>query len=136
VETASGAEGIHVTNWNAEELTRIAGPREIRIAGRRADGTLRDPVIIWAVRVDDDLYVRSVRGTTGAWYRGTRATHKGWIRAAGAENDVTFEDVDPSDPVNERIDDAYRAKYGARSSSVTAINSPTARETTMKVLPR
>lgn len=125
-----------MTIWNGEDLARIAEARELRIAGRRTDGTLRKPVIIWAVRVDDDLYVRSVNGATGAWYRGTRATHEGWIRAGGAEKDVSFEDVASSEPVNERIDEAYRAKYGARSSSVAAINSPTARETTLRMLPR
>jgi hypothetical protein len=125
-----------MTSWDGDELARIGGIREIRIAGRRQDGTLRNPVIIWAVREGDDLYVRSVNGTTAAWYRGTRATREGWIGARGVEKDVAFEDVEPSDPVNDRIDAAYRAKYGSRSSSVTAINSPTARETTLKVLPR
>lgn len=122
--------------WNSEELARIGGARELRVAGRRRDGTLHGPVIIWVVRVDDDLYVRSVNGTTAAWYRGTRATREGAVRVGGEENDVAFEDVGGSDPINERIDDAYRAKYGVRSPSVGAINSPTARETTLRVLPR
>jgi hypothetical protein len=125
-----------MSDWTTDELDRIGGARELRIAGRRADGSLRDPVIIWGVRVDGEYYVRSVKGTGAAWFRGTRPLHEGWISSAGVEKDVTFEDVDPADPVNERIDAVYRQKYGARSSSVTAITADLARQATLKVLPR
>jgi hypothetical protein len=59
--------------WTPEELAAIDAAHEIKIAGRRRDGTLRRPVTIWLVRVGDDLYVRSVNGADAAWYRGTRA---------------------------------------------------------------
>jgi hypothetical protein len=124
-----------MTTWTSEELDRIGTARELRIAGARANGTLRNPVIIWGVRVGDEFYVRSVNGPQAAWYRGTRARHEGWIRSAGVEKDVLFEDIDPADPVNERLDAAYRTKYGT-GSSVRAITSPTARDATLKVVPR
>ncbi|MFN2107909.1 MAG: DUF2255 family protein [Candidatus Promineifilaceae bacterium] len=38
----------------------MGNAEELRIASLRSDGTLRKPVIIWVVRVGDDLYVRSV----------------------------------------------------------------------------
>ena len=124
-----------MTTWTSDDLDRIGTARELRIAGARADGTLRDPVIIWGVRVGDDFYVRSVRGRQAAWYRGTRPRHEGRLRSGGVEKDVVFEDVDPADPVNERLDAAYRQKYGT-GSSVRAITSATARDATLKVLPR
>ena len=125
-----------MTDWTSDELDRIGAARELRIAGRRADGRLRNPVVIWGVCVDGDYYVRSVNGTGAAWFRGTRPLHEGWISSGGVEKDVTFEDVDPRDPVNERIDDAYREKYGAGSSSVAALTAEAARQATLRLLPR
>jgi hypothetical protein len=55
--------------WTAEELARIGAAEELEIAPRRRDGTLRRAVPIWVVRVGDDLYVRSWRGSHGAWFR-------------------------------------------------------------------
>lgn len=125
-----------MTAWTEQELDRIGEAGELRIAGTRADGTLRNPVIIWGVRVGDDVFVRSVYGASGGWFRGTRATHEGWISSGGVEKDVRFEDVDPSDPVNEDIDAAYRDKYGAGSSAVEHITNATARQAGLRVLPR
>jgi hypothetical protein len=126
---------VRMTDWTSDELDRIGEARELRIAGRRAGGGLRNPVIIWGVRVDDDYYVRSVNGTDAGWFRGTRPLREGWISCGGVEKDVTFEDVDPADPVNDRIDAVYRQKYGAGSSSVDAITAERARRATLKVLP-
>lgn len=125
-----------MTTWSPDQLNRIGTAGELRIAGARTDGTLRRPVIIWGVRVGDDVYVRSVNGTSASWYRGTRPRHEGWISSGGVEQDVGFEDIDPSEPVQEQIDTAYRNKYGAGSSAVAAIISTTARAATMKVVPR
>ena len=123
-----------MTAWRADELTRLGEARERRVSGRREDGGLREPVIVWAVRVGDDVYLRSVRGARGAWYRGVLVRHAGWIGSGGVEKDVHFEDVAADDPVNDRIDAAYGDKYGAGSSSVRAITSDAARATTLRVL--
>ena len=48
-----------MAGWTDDELDRIDAQDELRIAGRRRDGSLRDPVIIWMVRDGDELYVRS-----------------------------------------------------------------------------
>lgn len=122
--------------WTDDELDRLGREEELRIAGRRQDGSLRGPVIIWAVRVGGDLYVRSVRGPAGAWFKGVLARHEGWISSGGVERDVTFEHVDAADAVNEPIDAAYADKYGAGTTDVLAITNDLARSTTLKVLPR
>lgn len=124
-----------MTDFTPDELQKLGKAGELRIAGTRADGTLRTPVIIWGVRVGDDFYVRSVYGPTGGWYRGTRATHEGWIASGGVEKDVLFEDVDSSEPVNARIDAAYREKYGS-GAPVVHITSDTAKQATLKIVPR
>jgi hypothetical protein len=41
--------------WTADELARIEGATELRLASRRPDGTLRPFVTIWVVRAGDDV---------------------------------------------------------------------------------
>jgi hypothetical protein len=123
-----------VTAWTNDELTKIGATEEVKIAPLRRDGTLRNPVTIWVVRLGDDLYIRSVNGRTAAWFRATRVRHEGRI-GAGVEKDVTFMDADPS--INDQIDAAYRAKYRRYAASIVgSIVSPKARSTTIKLVPR
>ena len=123
-----------MTSWTSDELARIGAANELQIAPRRADGTLRNPVIIWVVAHNNRLYVRSVNGRAAAWFRGTQATHEGHIRAGGIEKDVTFVDV-PRD-LEDALDAAYRAKYSYSPSSVAHIVSPQARPATLELVPR
>ena len=54
-------EDLQMSTWTENALARIGAAGELRIAGTRADGTLRNPVIIWGVRVGNEFFVRSVR---------------------------------------------------------------------------
>jgi len=124
-----------MTTWTSDELNKIGTAEELNIASLRSDGTLRKPVIIWVVRLGDDLYVRSVNGRTSAWFRGVQVRHEGHIQAGGVEKDVTFvEDAGPE--INAQLDAAYRVKYHRYPSSVDHINSPTARAAAIKLVPR
>jgi hypothetical protein len=121
--------------WTSNELNKIGNAEELQIASLRSDGTLRKPVIIWVVRLGEDLYVRSVNGQSGAWFHGVQTRHEGRIQAGGIEKDVTF--VKEADlEINKQIDAAYHAKYRRYPSSVEHINSPAARMATIKLLPR
>ena len=121
--------------WTIEELNKIGTAEELQVAALRTDSTLRKPVIIWVVRLGDELYVRSVNGRTSAWFRGVEVQHAGRIWAGGMEKDVSFvEDTDPV--INEKVDAAYAAKYRRYPASVEHINSPTARSATIKLAPR
>jgi hypothetical protein len=122
-----------MTAWTSDERTRIGAADELQIAVRRADGTLRNPVIIWVVAHNNKLYVRSVNGRDAAWFRSAQATHEGHIRAGGVDKDVAFVDV-PSGIDNE-LDAAYRAKYKYSPSSVAHIVSPQARSATLELEP-
>jgi hypothetical protein len=82
--------------------------REVHVAGP----SKRIP--IWAVVADDEAYVRSYRGESGAWYR--RARREGRMTLEGV--DVRVEPVEDA-ALNERVSDAFRAKYGARSPEST-----------------
>ncbi|HEU0165938.1 MAG TPA: DUF2255 family protein [Thermomicrobiales bacterium] len=124
-----------MTAWNNDELTTIGTAEELRIASRRRDGTLRNPVTIWVVRHGDDLYVRSVNGRDAAWFRGTRVSHEGQIRAGGITREVTFVDSDGS--LDDQIDAAFRTKYRRYAARVIeSIVSPNARAATLKLVPR
>ncbi len=124
-----------MTGWTSDELNKIGNAEELQIASLRADGTLRKPVIIWVVRLGDDLYVRSVKGYTSAWFRGTQVRDEGHIRAGGVDKDVTFEEADPM--LNDQIDTAYRTKYRRYAASiVSTIVSPEALSATIKLVPR
>jgi hypothetical protein len=125
-----------MTTWTTDELNKIGMAEELQIASLRRDGTLRNSVTIWVVRVGDDLYVRSVNGRNSAWFRGTEVRHAGHIRAGGVDKAVTF--VDESNPdINEQIDAAYRTKYRRYAASIVNTTlTPAARAATIKLVPR
>ena len=124
-----------MTAWTREELDKIATADELELASLRLDATLQGPVTMWVVRQGDDLFVRSMNGLKGAWYRGTQTRHQGNIRAGGVEKDVTF--VDASLDLGDQIDAAYRNKYrGYGAGYIDPIVSPEARRATIKLVPR
>lgn len=120
-----------MSTWPTDDLAALADEGEITVAAHRRDGTLRSPRIVWHVVVDDGLYIRSVRGTDGAWFRGVQRTGTGQIALRGEATEVTFT---PDSTHDDAIDRAYRDKYGT-GSPVRAITSATARATTLRVDP-
>jgi hypothetical protein len=121
--------------WTSDELEKIADAEELKIASLRSDGTLRNPVIIWVVRVGDELYVRSVNGRGSAWFRGVQSRYEGQIRAGGIVKDVTF--VEESDPeINDQIDAAYTTKYRRYASIAKSMTTSVVRAATIKLVPR
>jgi hypothetical protein len=124
-----------MTAWTSDELNKIGTAEELQISSLRGDGTLRKPVIIWVVRLGDDLYVRSVNGRTSAWFRGVQTRHEGRIWAGGVEKDVTFvEETDPG--INDQIDAAYRTKYSRYPQYVAPMVTPDVRAATIKLVLR
>src|ERR671920_1837555 len=99
-----------ISTWTAEDLDTIGTADELEIAPLRADGSPRRYTTIWVVRVGDDLYVRSVRGRRGGWFRHFLERGAGRIRAGGVERDVTMAEAGNAD--HDAIDRAYRSKYG------------------------
>jgi hypothetical protein len=123
-----------MTTWTSDELNKIGTAEELQIASLRQDGTLRKPVTIWVVRLGDDIYVRSVNGRTGTWFRGAQVRHEGHIQAGGIEKDVTFVDADTG--ISDQIDAAYRIKYRRYAANIVgSIVTPEARSSTIKLVP-
>ena len=125
-----------MTAWTSNELNMIGSAEELQIASLRPDGTLRNPVTIWVVRLGDDLYVRSVNGRTSAWFRGVQTRHEGHIHAGGVDKDVIFVEM-PDSNINDQIDAVYHTKYRRYAASIiSTIVSPQAQSATIKLMPR
>ncbi|RZT66493.1 hypothetical protein EV140_0031 [Microcella alkaliphila] len=121
-----------MTAWTPTELAELDRASEVRVAGRRADGSSSTLTIVWHVVVDGNLYLRSVKGPEGQWYRGVAHHFEGFLHDAGTSRPVVFTLDHTHDT---EIDDAYFAKYG-RGAPSRSITSALARQTTLRVDPR
>jgi hypothetical protein len=123
-----------MNTWSKDELRKIAENDDLHIAPFREDGaTYGTPTWIWSVAVDDALYVRGYNGQNSRWYQAAIRQKAGRIIAAGLTKEVTFETVDG--PLNERIDDAYRAKYRG-SPYLSPMIGKRSRTATVRIMPR
>jgi hypothetical protein len=123
-----------MSDWSMDELRRIAESDDLHVSPFREDGkTYGTPTWIWSVVVDDDLYVRGYNGTSSRWYQAAVRQQAGRITAAGITKEVGFEPVNGA--VNDRIDDAYRAKYKG-SPYLAHMIGDRARSATVRILPR
>ena len=122
-----------MTTWTKGELQKIAGTDNLHISPFRDDReTYGTPTWIWSVVVDDGLYVRAYNGQSGHWYQAAISQKAGRITAAGITKEVTFKPVDG--PIQDRIDDGYRAKYKG-SPYLSPMIGTQARSATVKVTP-
>ena len=123
-----------MSTWSKDELPKIAEADDLHISPFRDDGkTYGTPTWIWSVVVDDELYVRGYNGQKSSWYQAAVRQKAGRIIAAGMTKEVTFEPVNGA--INDRIDDAYQAKYRS-SPYLPPMISARARSATVKVMPR
>jgi hypothetical protein len=123
-----------MARWPKDELRKIAESDDLHIAPFREDGvTYGTPTWIWSVALGDDLYARAYNGKNSRWYQAAMQQKAGRITAAGMTKEVTFEPVDGL--INDRIDEAYRAKYRS-SEYLSPMIGARARSATVKVMPR
>jgi hypothetical protein len=123
-----------MAKWSKDELRKIAGSDDLHISPFRDDGvTYGTPTWIWSVVVSGELYVRAYNGHKSTWYQSALRQRAGRIKAAGITKEVAFEPV--SGPINDRIDDAYRAKYHG-NPYLNSMIGERARSATIKVTPR
>ncbi len=100
--------------WDPHLISSIAGTDDLQVAPLRADGvTPGTPTWIWSVVVDGRLFVRAYNGRGSRWYQSAMTQRAGRATAAGRTFDVAFTPADPA--LQDRIDDAYRAKYAGDS---------------------
>ncbi|WP_456789895.1 DUF2255 family protein [Cellulomonas sp. P5_C5] len=121
--------------WTSDALGRIGTADELRVSSYRPDGTLRPFVIIWVVRVGDDVYIRSAYGPGNGWFRRAQASGTGRITVSGLEQDVAF--VAPDPDAHAAIDAAYHAKYDRYGPAiVNTVVGPEAAAVTLRLVPQ
>jgi hypothetical protein len=120
--------------WTTDQLARIGDAKELHLAPRRTDGSLRSFITMWVVRANGELYVRSAGGPQRRWYRHALASRRGRFRADGIEADVTFAEADPGAQM--AIDAAYHAKYDRYGPTIVGhVTGPGAHAVTVRLLP-
>ena len=117
--------------WTEAELAELDRAPLIRVAGTRADGTLRSLVLVGHVRLGQDELIRSLNGTGGAWYQGAVGSGHGEIHVDGRRIKVAFI---PDLSREAEVDQALRSRYGNDSGVRQMTRSP-AREATLQVVP-
>jgi hypothetical protein len=123
-----------MTAWTSDELERIGDAEELTLASVLPDESLRQSMIMWAVRDGDDIYVRSINGRGSSWFRGAQERHEARVRAGGVDKDVALAETDER---ADEIDAAYDRKYGHRYPTIVpSIVAPEARAATLKLVPR
>lgn len=90
-------------------LRHLGDVQEIVIGFQRPDGSTGSTPI-WVVHVGDDVFVRSMNGPRGGWYRRLRARPDGEVRESGHLHPVRAEQVEDADTLA-AVTDAYRSKY-------------------------
>lgn len=103
--------------WSADLLELIAAEEEVRVETTRADGSA-SRTTIWVMVDGEDVFLRSVRGERGRWYRHLRARPAGVLVLAGrrtpfrAGRRIPFTAELADDPTSvERCSRALVAKY-------------------------
>ena len=124
-----------MNSWSPADLAKFQPADDLHISPFRSDGkTTGTPTWIWSVIVDDGLYVRAYNGKSSRWYQSALAQQAGRIRIADMTLEVTFQPI--SDPaLNDRIDEAYRAKYSGSPYLAPMIGART-RAATVQITPR
>jgi len=122
-------------SFDAETIDLLDETKEVRIETRRDDNSPEHRTVIWVVVVEGEVFVRSVRGSKGRWYREISSNPEGAlhveddripVRAAPATDDTTVEAVSA----------AFRSKYQKSSpASTEAMVRPETLPTTLKLSP-
>jgi hypothetical protein len=122
-------------SFDAETLRLLDETKEVRIESRRDDDSPEHRTIIWVVVVEGEVFVRSVRGARGRWYREISSNPEGAlhveddrfpVRAAPATDATTVAAVSA----------AFRSKYQQSSpASTEAMVRPETLPTTLKLAP-
>jgi hypothetical protein len=107
-----------MAEFSAEDLDRIARTDEVQIETSRDGGETRRTTI-WIMVADGNVYVRSVRGPDGQWYRSISRSGRGRLIVDGTSWAISVQPVGDAAEI-ERVSEAIRRKYEARWAGPTA----------------
>jgi hypothetical protein len=121
-----------MATFPADQLERIDRRPEVEIETHAADGTVHR-VIIWVVVDEGEVFVRSVRGATGRWYRELLAEGSGVLRV-GEEHVPVRATQTPDGASVARTSQALQGKYKG-DPAVWAMLREEVLETTVRLEP-
>ena len=122
-------------SFDAETLRLLDETKEVRIETRRDGDSPEHRTIIWVVVVEGEVFVRSVRGSKGRWYREISSNPEGALHVEDTRIPVR------AAPANEEstvvaVSDAIRSKYEETSPEPTRwMLRPEVLPTTLKLSP-
>jgi hypothetical protein len=120
-----------MTNFDADVLRELRAVQEVAI---RTEKHPNAAVVIWVVVADDEVFVRSVRGTQGRWYRDLAAGGPATLELAGRQ--LAVHAIPVSDPAAvARASREYLRKYQP-SPYAQAMVRPDVLPTTLRLEPR
>jgi hypothetical protein len=120
-----------MTRFDADTLRAVREVQEVRIRTRKHP---KSAVVIWVVVADDDVFVRSFRGTRGRWYGDLAAGGPATLEFDGQT--LAVQAIPANDPAAiERVSREFLHKYRA-SSYAQAMVQPETLSTTLRLEPR
>jgi hypothetical protein len=123
-----------MNGFSTHDLARIDAALEVEIETWAATGAPVHRVIIWIVTDGGDVYVRSVQGSGGRWYRELMATKEAVLQVGGESIPVRAESAATTDAI-ERCSRALADKYASDPALRTMLR-PDTLQTTIRLEPR
>jgi hypothetical protein len=121
-----------MTTFDRDTLQRLHDAQEIAIrTGRHPD----KPVTIWVAVAGEEVFVRSVRGPRGRWYRDLAAGGPAELEVAGRTVAVQATPAANDEAAIGQASREYLQKYKASPYAQTMVRSDTL-PTTLRLEPR
>lgn len=122
-------------SFDTETLESLDGTDEVYIETRRDADSPEHRTIIWVVVIEGEVFVRSVRGQKGRWYREISSNPEGALHVG--DRRIPVRAVPATDgPTVDAVSEAYRKKYEESLPGPTAaMVRPDVLPTTLKLTP-
>ena len=96
--------------FDPETLDLLDDTEEVRIETRRDENSPVHRTIVWVVVVGGEVFVRSVRGQKGRWYREISGNPAGALHAGDRRIPVRASPATET-PKTQAVSEAIRSKY-------------------------
>jgi hypothetical protein len=121
--------------FDAETLRLLDAAREVRIETRSDGDSPEHRTIIWVVVVEGEVFVRSLRGPRGRWYREISSNPEGALHVHDDRLPVHAAHATEG-AIVDAVSAAFRSKYQQSSpASTEAMVRPETLPTTLKLSP-
>ena len=122
-------------SFDTETLRLLDETDEVYIETRRNAESSEHRTIVWVVVVEGEVFVRSVRGTKGRWYREISSNPEGALHVGDRRIQVRAAPATDA-PTVDAVSEAYESKYEeAWPGPTAAMVRPDVLPTTLKLSP-